>query len=131
MPVPYTSVGDERQILRGDCRNLSMFCTEALDWIASSHLLEDFSYHELETVILPEWRRVLKHGGVLVTNCPDQQRFLSWCARTGQGLNMAHFEQDFSLDNFKAVLNRVGAWETVFELPDDGRYSWYLVSRRV
>ena len=132
MPRPYTSVGSQRQILKGDCRDLSMFQDGALDWVYSAHLLEDFSYLELATVIIPEWRRVLKPGGLLVTNCPDQQLFLAHCARTGQGLNMAHLEQDFSLENFERnVLGHTGPWECVFRLPQHGAYSWLLTVRKI
>src|SRR5690348_13347447 len=98
MPRPYTNVGHDRQQLKGDCRDFSFLCAGALDYIFSSHLLEDFSYFELNQII-PEWRRVLRDGGLFITNCPDQQRFVRHCALTGQGLNMAHKEADFSLDS--------------------------------
>jgi ubiquinone/menaquinone biosynthesis C-methylase UbiE len=132
MPRPYTNVGGDRQILRGDCRNLSFLCDESLDYLYSSHLLEDWTYHDLATIILPEWRRVLKTGGLLITNCPDQQRFLAHCERTGQGLNLAHKEPDFSLHTFKHnALYLVGPWETVFEQAEHGAYSWLLTVRKV
>lgn len=132
MPRPYTKVGDGQQILRGDCRDLYMGCDGAAPWIHSAHLLEDFSYTELATVIIPEWRRVLKQGGLLITNCPDQQKFLAHCAATGQGINCAHLEADFSLHTFKArVLAHTGEWETVLEVPEHGAYSWLLVCKKV
>jgi hypothetical protein len=128
----YGPVGRARQILQGDCRDLSCFADGALDWLYSAHLLEDFTYHELATVIIPEWRRVIRPGGLLVTNCPDQQRFLNHCYKTGQGLNMAHKEADFSLDNFeKNVLGHTGPWECVERVPEHGAYSWLLVVRKI
>jgi hypothetical protein len=132
MPRPYTSVGGSRQILKGDCRDLSCFQSGSMDWLYSSHLLEDFSYTELREVILPEWRRVLRPGGLLVTNCPDQQRFLSHCARTGQPGNNAHLEQDFSLETFERyVLCHTGPWQTILREPEHGAYSWLLVVRKM
>lgn len=131
MPKPYTNVGGDKQIMRGDCRNLGMFCDGAMDWIYSSHLIEDWKYRDIE-MILTEWRRVLKPGGLLVTNCPDQQKFLSHCARTGQPLNMAHANADFSLANFiDKCLAPTGPWETVFVEPEAGPYSFYIVVRKV
>lgn len=127
MPTPYTCVGGDEQIMRGDCRDLRMFCDESLDYIYSSHLLEDFTYEQLIPLI-GEWRRVLKVGGRVVTNCPDQQRFLSHCAATGQGLNLAHKEANFSLQTFKdTVLAHTGPWEVQHETPEHGPYSWLLV----
>ena len=126
MPTPYTSVGGNRQILRGDCRDLSFICDGALDYIYSSHLLEDFTYYEFWKILIG-WRRVLRVGGRIITNCPDQQRFLKHCAATGQGINGNHKEQDFSLENFKKILFKTGSWEVVFEEPDAPPYSWYLV----
>lgn len=130
MPNPYTSVGQDQQHFQGDARVLPFVCDGALDYIYSSHLLEDFTYPALHNV-LKEWRRCIKHGGLLITNCPDQQRFLAHCAATGQGINLAHAEPDFSLDNFRRVLNEVGEWEEVFVEPVFGNYSWLLVARKV
>lgn len=131
MPQMYCpSISGHTQILRGDCRRLPFVCDNALDYLIQHHLLEDFTYEDLVPII-KEWRRVLKPGGLLICNCPDQMRFVAWCAKTGQGLNLAHKEQDFSLNNFKTrVLEKTGPWEQVFELPDDGKYSWYLVVRK-
>lgn len=127
---PYTQVGGQKQVLRGTATDLSMFCDESLDFIYSSHLLEDFAYEVLVN-ILREWRRVLKVGGLLVTNCPDQRRFLAHCATTGQGINLAHYEPDFSIQTFRdRVLAKTGPWEEVFVEPDAKPYSWYLVVRK-
>jgi len=131
MPQPYTNVGGDKQIMRGDCADLSMFCDESLAWIHSSHVLEDWTYTDL-VGILREWRRVLKPDGVIVTNCPDQKKFKAYIAISKQGDNLSHKEQDFSLQNFKdRVLEPTGPWETVYEMPDDGKYSWYLAVKKV
>lgn len=132
LPNPYTKVGSERQQLRGDIRDLSMFADDALDVGYSSHLVEDFPYLTLATVIVPELRRIIRPGGLLITVCPDQQKFLAHCAATGQGVNCAHYESDFSLENFeKNVLFHTGPWECVFRLPQHGAYTWILITRKV
>lgn len=132
MAQPYCpSLEGHVQILRGDCRRLPFFCDNALASIHSSHLLEDFTYEDL-IPILKEWRRVLRPGGLLVTHCPTQQKFLSHIAKTGQGNNLAHKEQDFSLETFKnKALIKSGQWEDVFCEPNHGPYSWLLVSKKV
>jgi predicted SAM-dependent methyltransferase len=127
LPTPYTTVGSHRQQLRGDCRTFPFLCDNALDYIYSSHVLEDFTYPQLVELI-SEWRRVLRPGGLIVTNCPNQQRFLSHCAATGQGTNDAHKEQDFSLQTFKSrVLSQTGPWEEIWELDNFHEYSWLQV----
>jgi predicted SAM-dependent methyltransferase len=127
MPQPYTKVGDDRQQLRGDCRIFPFIADGALDYIYSSHLLEDFTYSELVPIII-EWRRCLKPRGLMVTNCPNQQKFVDHCAKTGQGLNLAHKEHDFSLKNFKErSVAFTGNWDVVFEQDNFGNYSWLLV----
>jgi SAM-dependent methyltransferase len=131
MPVPYTTVGSHRQVLRGDCRKLHFLCDSSLDFIYSSHLLEDFFYSDLIPIIT-EWRRVLAPNGVLVINCPDQRRFLAHCAATGQGTNDNHKEPDFSLRTFMDhVLVFTGTWNVVLQNADVPPYSWYLVLRKV
>lgn len=127
MPQAYTCVGHDRQILRGDCRRLPFICDGALDFMCSHHLLEDFYYPDL-VLIIKEWKRCLKDGGLLITNCPDQQRFLAHCRSTGQGTNEAHKEQDFSLKNFQEkVLYKTGPWKEVFTQAEFGPYSWLKV----
>jgi len=126
----YGAVGQDRQQLRGDCRKFPWLCDNALDFIYSSHLLEDFYFSELLD-ILKEWRRVLREGAVLVLNCPDQSRFEAHCAKTGQGLNLNHKEKTFSLATFRKVLDQTGKWEEVYCLPDHPPYSWLLVVKKV
>jgi SAM-dependent methyltransferase len=131
MPNPYTKVSGEKQTFKGDCGDLSFFCDESVDTIASSHLLEDFSYKRLVR-ILTEWRRVLKVGGVLITNCPDQPTYDKYCNDFGHPRNLAHLEPDFSLNKFKEkVLKPTGPWEVIFQQPVALPYSWYLVVKKI
>lgn len=132
MPNRYAHTQENhKQILKGDCKNLNFFCNNSLDYIYSSHLLEDFTYKDLVPII-KEWRRIIKDDGLLITNCPDQQKFLAHCKKTGQPLNLAHKEQDFSLHNFRTkVIANTGKWEEVFVEPNAGPYSWYLVLKKL
>lgn len=119
------------QILRGDCRDLSGFCDGVLSFIFSSHLIEDFVYSDLVNII-KEWRRVLKVGGHLVLNAPNQKIFLEHCARTGQGTNDNHKELSFSIETFKSeVLSKTGPWKELFRVSHAPPYSWYLVVEKL
>src|SRR4051812_48311599 len=60
MVQPYTNVGDFPVQLGGKAENLYWFKDDALDYVFSSHLLEDFLDTES---VLREWIRVLKRGG--------------------------------------------------------------------
>jgi predicted SAM-dependent methyltransferase len=131
MPEPYTNVGDGVQIIRGDARRLPMFCSESLNWIHSAHLCEDFPYSQLVEII-KEWRRVLKVGSHLLTNCPNQQKFLAHCKKSGQLGNAAHFEQDFSLQTWNQhVIAHTGPWEVVYENDNHGPYSWLQCLKKI
>ena len=131
MPQPYTKVAGEKQTFKGTCKDLSFLCDESVDQIYSSHLLEDFSYKELVR-ILTEWRRVLKVGGLLVTNCPDQPIYVKYCADNNHPYNEAHLEPTFGLETFKErVLKPTGPWSVEFEQPVAEPYSWYLVVKKI
>lgn len=130
MPQPYTRVGGVPQVFRGHCGDLSGFCDGVVDAFVSHHLLEDWTYADLIPII-KEWRRVLKPGGVIATNCPDQQKFLAHCAATGQGTNDAHKEPDFSLNKFRHhVVANTGEWKEIFVKEALGPYSWLLVIQK-
>ncbi len=54
----------------GDVRRLP-FEDGTLDELLSEHLVEHFRFHELRTVILPYWKRLLAPTGRLRIVCPD------------------------------------------------------------
>lgn len=62
------------------------FKDSVLDFVHSSHLLEDFVDW---TPLLSEWDRVLKSGGHMIIAVPDHGRFRAAVAR-GQGDNLSH-----------------------------------------
>ncbi len=71
--------------LYGDCRHLPI-ASASLDFVYSSHLLEDF---EDWLPVLIEWVRVLRPGGRLIILIPDRERWVAACA-AGQPPNDAH-----------------------------------------
>jgi predicted SAM-dependent methyltransferase len=72
--------------LRGDATKLTWFADESLDYVFSSHLLEDF---EDWRPVLNEWLRVIKHGGYLVILIPDAERWKA-ALENGQPPNHNH-----------------------------------------
>lgn len=99
LETPYTKVGDAVQNLWGDAKYLHWFADDTLDFVYSSHLLEDFSPDETLFIVI-EWLRVIKEGGVLVLNLPDERAYREYCKKTGQSRNMSHKNEQMSLSWF-------------------------------
>ena len=101
---PYTNVGDHQQNLICDIMDLNkIFKSLSLDYIYSSHLLEDFSVDEMHTIF---WRLVdlLKFKGRLVLYLPDQQKYVAHCEEKGTAPNANHKIKDFGLERFKNIV---------------------------
>jgi SAM-dependent methyltransferase len=127
LPQPYTVVGKKSVQLGGDARDLLWFKDGVLDYVFSSHVLEDFKD---TTVILAEWLRVLKPNGYLIVYCPDQIKYANYCKSKGRQTNPLHVYPDFSLD---FVLSRLPAnvpVERVHSNPSVDDYSWELVLKK-
>ncbi|GAB4196580.1 MAG: hypothetical protein OHK0022_14240 [Roseiflexaceae bacterium] len=127
MPRPYTRMGDQPVQLGGDARDLRWFRDGVLDFVFSSHLLEDFEDTE---PVLREWLRVLRPGGRLVLFCPDEQRFREHCRATGHPYNPHHKQEQFSLEFVKAALRHLGQTRFIHENPLVDVYSWELVCEK-
>lgn len=126
-PQPYTRVGSFPVQLGGDCTSLRWFRDDSLDFVYSSHLLEDFP--DVKSA-LKEWLRVLKPGGSLILFCPDEQRFRAHCRNTGQPLNPEHKHEDFSLAKVKTMLTELNQTDFLYEQDGMDIYSWDLVCRK-
>ena len=130
LDIPYTEVGNSPQNLHGDARNLYWFKDGVLDYVYSSHLLEDFPEGETGPVLM-EWLRVIKLGGFLILYCPDEQKYREHCRLTGQGYNEAHKVSNFSFDYVKQVLSSLGiAYSIVHENAHVDNYSFEIVIRK-
>jgi SAM-dependent methyltransferase len=79
------------------------FESNSLDFVFSSHLLEDFL---IWSPILTEWVRVLKPGGNLIIVLPDKVLWNEAIAR-GQPPNCAHTHESFpgELSTYAEALN--------------------------
>ncbi len=132
LPSPYTAVGRVAVQLGGDCRNLQWLRDGVLDYVYSSHVLEDFPESETSS-ILREWTRVLRPGGRLVLLLPDQQIYLAYCRRTGQvspdGVlgNPHHSIATFSLRYVDRIIDSLGAMRKIASFESLGPYSFAVI----
>lgn len=114
----------------GDASNLVWFQSGALDFVYSSHLLEDFE--DIPTV-LNEWFRVLKPEGVLVLYLPTEQVYREFCLKNNLERNVKHKNEAFSLEFLKGILKEhfKGRYEIIHstELSED--YCFDLVIKKV
>jgi predicted SAM-dependent methyltransferase len=89
LPQKRQHGGDDPQHLYGSGDDLYWFKDGVLDYVYSSHLLENFKIPRMRKFIR-EWLRVLKPGGYLVLYLPDQQKYEDHCAAAGAPHNPAH-----------------------------------------
>lgn len=130
LPRPYARTGQALPVqLGGDCRDLYWFGNGVLDYLYSSHVLEDFD-REQTVPILREWARVVRSGGHLVLLQPDQVCYVAHCERRGMTPNAHHSIADFSLAYVKDVAERVGGLECAAEYPEIDDYSFAVVFRK-
>ena len=98
-------VGNAPTNLVGEASDLYWFKDGVLDFVYSSHVLED----AVDTCAwLKEWMRVIKPGGHLVLFLPDELTYVNFCKKNGQLPNQAHKHKDFSMRYVKDCLEKIG-----------------------
>ena len=126
----FGNVGNYPQHLQGEAGNLYWFRDQTLDYVLSSHVLEDFANPQ---PLLNEWLRVLRPGGLLILVLPNEQKYKATCLVTGQPYNLHHMNEDMSLSYMLDYLRRYykGQLEIVtdMEVPDD--YSFLVIARKI
>ena len=127
LPVPYARYVKHAQHLRGSAEELVWFRDGALDWVYSSHVLEDFR----DTArVLAEWIRVVKPGGNIVLYLPDEQTYRAHCRSQGKPPNAHHIHENFGLPYLKEILRGRPDVEIIHEAFPVGIYSFELVLRK-
>lgn len=123
-------VGQHPTHLVGDAADLHWFKDGSLDWLYSSHCLEDFWD---TSTILKEWLRVIKPGGYLVLFLPDQKIYEEDCQKNASLPNQAHKHRDFSLDFVVKILSELNIMpdqmDATFPFPGNP-YSFSLVVKK-
>lgn len=133
LPIPYAETGTAPQNLQGDGRDLYWFKDNTLDYVYSSHLLEDF---EDTKGVLKEWIRVLKPRGYLLLLLPDEQRCRVYFSNSDRPYNEHHKHADFALKKIRGILNmyNVEILEEMDNLvyePDHSDYNFAVIARKV
>jgi len=119
--------------------DLKIFNECSIEEIFASHLIEHLSYSEFDTAI-HEWYRVLKHGGIIILECPDfealckeflkvseEEKWVSyrktWNSLIkhfyGKQTTPYHFHKNgFTRNRLKSILASVGFRDVEFLEPD-------------
>lgn len=102
LPARYSNVGDAPQNIKGDARDLYMFKDNSLDFLYSSHCLEDF---ENTHSVLLEWLRVIKIGGFLCLLFPNERIY----RKKTNCRNLEHKHENFGMDYVIKILDNINA----------------------
>lgn len=132
LPTPYCIIGNSPQHLSGDARSLYWFNDAVLDYVYSSHLLEDFPASETVKA-LSEWLRVIKKGGLLILYCPNQHLYLLHCQKRKSAPNNAHKIYHFGLAYVVKILQDSFEGQYSLELANEpvDDYSFELVLKKL
>lgn len=122
------------------------FANENVAEIMSSHLVEHFSSHVLDRVLLPYWKSLLTSGGQLTTVAPDGAAMLDAVNRGEMSyedfrevlFGGQEYDGDFHYnlltpDSFRETLERAGftAIETVYEKKRNGKcFEFKTIARK-
>jgi predicted SAM-dependent methyltransferase len=128
MPKGYANYDNHVQHLHGDARNLYWFRSDSLDWVYSSHVLEDF---EDTRSVLYEWLRVVRPGGYIVLYLPDEQTYRAYCSHQCKPPNIHHNHEFFSSEFVMSCLKSRDDIEIVHQQFPVGIYSFELVLRKI
>lgn len=104
------------------------FHDNAFDWVASSHLLEDFADWMPP---LTEWARLVKPGGYLVILLPDRARWMA-ALRRGQPPNCAHRHEAYpgELSQYANRLKLTVVEDRLVDPADETNYNILFVGRK-
>jgi predicted SAM-dependent methyltransferase len=122
LPRPYTRVGTDPHHVKGDARVLP-FRDDVLDYVYSSHLLEDFPN---TAEVLAEWVRVLRVGGLLVLVLPNELEYREYCRDRGEGRNEHHSIEEMSIEYMRPIVEDCGC--RVMAAAPVGKYSFMIIA---
>lgn len=116
-------------VLVDSCEKLTLFATEFVDCVFSSHLLEHIDYEKVPDA-LAEWMRVLRKGGHLCLYVPDEDEY----PKVGEtGANPDH-KWNVNYDKVVAALEKVDCdWDLIdFQKRNEtDEYSLFFVVKKL
>lgn len=124
LPNAYAKYVENPQHLHGDARDLSWFASGSLDFVYSSHVLEDF---EDTKAVFTEWFRVLRPGGRMVLFLPDEQVYRAHCYANGKPPNKHHVHDFFGEQYMRDIVADFSNAEVVHYKFPVGIYSFEMV----
>lgn len=128
LPSKYASYLDKPQHLHGSAEQLVWFKDNTLDFVYSSHVLEDF----VDTKsVLEEWLRVLKVGGKLILFLPDESLYRAYCLEQGKLPNTHHIHENFSLRYVLDILEQINQTKVIYKSSPSNIYSFELVLEKM
>lgn len=116
------------QHLHGDATNLKWFRNNTLDFVYSSHVLEDFIDTE---AVLAEWLRVLKPGGNLILFLPEEGLYRKYCRENGKEPNAHHIHDLFGLKYMEQIVGYRSDCEIVHSVSPVDIYNFELVLKKL
>jgi|WetSurMetagenome_2_1015567.scaffolds.fasta_scaffold35271_3 ADP-heptose:LPS heptosyltransferase/predicted SAM-dependent methyltransferase len=102
--VDMKRYGPENPDIVMDATDLRIFADESLDFIFSSHLLEDF---EDPVPILKEWIRPIKVGGHLVLQLPHRDYY----PNVGQPFSNKDHHRDYAPVDLIKLMREIPGWD--------------------
>jgi hypothetical protein len=132
LPEPYCPlIGPGPIHLRGFAADLKWFKNQSLDFVYSSHLIEDFPIAGW-TRLLEEWHRILKIGGHMIILAPEETRWQAALA-LGQPPNDAHKHEPRVGELTLAFTLIFGnEYEVIMdECPDPNDYGLVFIARKL
>ena len=128
LPSAYARYMDFPQHLHGDASTLYWFNDNVLDFVYSSHVLEDFIHTES---VLREWIRVIKPTGKLVLFLPDEKLYQKHCKLNGKTPNQHHIHENFSVKFVEKILAKISLTKLVHKKNPVAKYSFELVVQKI
>jgi len=109
-----------------DCQDLSIFSSESMDFVFSSHLL---GHLEDYRAVLKEWWRVVKPGGHLCLYLPHKDLHPN-IGRPGAN---EHHKHDLLPSDIEQAMLKIGSWDLVEDQvrDDEDEYSFFQVYKRL
>lgn len=111
---------------------LPWFANDSLDYVYSSHLLEDFQFTE---EVLTEWIRVIKPLGYLCLLLPNEKRYREYCSKKGFARNVHHIHGNFSLNYVKDILlfkemKIIKEADKLIYTPEESDYNFAIIAQK-